>query len=259
MWMPAVVFWTISTAPSAMRPANTRHPRGQLVITAAQVFGRLHIVPILTAFLSAYPDVDVRLILSDGVINLLESHVDAGVRIGPLADSSLRAMHVGSITSVICASPAYLAARGTPLRPQDLTGHDCITFLGPVQPDVWEFQVGRERLAIPVRSRLVVNGADAALEAALAGAGVASLFSYQTAAAISSGRLVRLPLLTEQTPIPVSLVYALGGLLPLKLRAFLDYAAPRLRAALADPGAAAGAEAAPRTVPLPVKAASTAH
>jgi DNA-binding transcriptional LysR family regulator len=209
-------------------------PRGQLVITSAHVFGRLHVVPILAAFLAAYPDIDVRLLLSDGAVNLLESHVDVGVRMGPLADSSLRAIRVGAIRRVICASPAYLASRGTPQRPQDLTGHDCITFLGPVQPEVWEFPAGRENLAVPVRSRLVVNGAEAAVDAAIAGAGIVSIFTYQVAAAISAGRLVALPFFTDQVLIPVHLIYALAGLLPLKVRAFLDYAAPRLRAALAS-------------------------
>jgi DNA-binding transcriptional LysR family regulator len=208
-------------------------PKGELAITVATVFGRQYLVPILTTFLAAYPEIDVRLVLSDGVVNLLESHVDVGVRLGPLADSSLRALRVGAFQRVVCASPAYLAARGTPRQPHDLAGHDCVTFLGAQQGDVWDFPADKQREAVHVRSRLVVNGVDVAVEAALAGAGIVSAFSYNVGDLIRSGRLVALPLHADPVLIPVHLVYAVGGLLPLKTRAFLDYAAPRLKARLA--------------------------
>jgi DNA-binding transcriptional LysR family regulator len=208
-------------------------PRGELVITAVVVFGRQHVVPVLASFLSAYPDIDVRLLLVDGAVNLLENNVHVGVRMGPLADSSLKAIRVGTIQRVMCASPSYLAQRGTPTQPQDLTWHDCVTYLGPMQPDVWEFPVGKAHESVRVRSRLVVNGAEAAAEAALQGAGITAVFSYQVIDAVRDGRLVLLPFYADAAPIPVNLVYALGGLLPLKVRAFLDYAAPRLKARLA--------------------------
>lgn len=208
-------------------------PKGELVVTAALVFGRLHVVPILAGFLAAYPDVNVRLVLSDSVVNLLETHVDVGVRIGQLADSSMKALRVGTIQRAVCASPAYLQARGRPQTLADLAAHDCITFFGPSQPDVWEFPLLKGRAEIRVKSRLVVNGAESAVDAAIGGAGITSVFCYQVLAALRSGALELLPLGLDHMPIPVSLVHAQDGLLPLKLRAFLDYAAPRLKARLA--------------------------
>jgi DNA-binding transcriptional LysR family regulator len=208
-------------------------PKGGLVVTSAMVFGRMHVVPVLATFLSAYPEIDVRLMLSDSVVDLVENRIDVGVRIAKLADSSLHALRLGTIQRVYCASPAYLERRGTPQRPQDLAGHDCITFAGPTRPDEWTFQTGRTEESVRVRSRLVVNSAEAAVDAARAGAGIAAVFTYQAAQGLRSSELVTLPLETNPTAIPVSLVYAASGLLPLKLRAFLDYAAPRLKARLA--------------------------
>jgi DNA-binding transcriptional LysR family regulator len=208
-------------------------PKGELVLTAALVFGRLYVVPVLAGFLAAYPDIDVRLVLSDSAVNLIESDIHIAVRMGKLADSNLKAVRVGSIRRVLCASPDYLAARGTPQTPQDLARYDCVTFVGPTQPDIWDFTVGNTRESVRVRSRLVVNSAEAAVDAALAGVGVTAVFSYHAADAVRDGRLVLLPFYNEAAAIPVSLVYAMGGLLPLKMRAFLDYAAPRLKAKLA--------------------------
>ena len=116
--------------PSALRPANTCAPRGDLIITAPIVFGRLHVLPVVIEFLKAYPDIDIRIALADRVVNLLEDDVDLAVRIGELPDSSLVATRVGSIRRVVCGSPAYFADRGTPKSPGELSTHDCITFEG---------------------------------------------------------------------------------------------------------------------------------
>ena len=104
-------------------------PRGDLIITAPIVFGRLHVLPVVLEFLKAYPNIDIRLVLADSVINLQEEHADLAVRIGELPDSSLVATRVGSIGRVVCGSPAYFAERGTPKTPGDLGKHDCITSL----------------------------------------------------------------------------------------------------------------------------------
>jgi DNA-binding transcriptional LysR family regulator len=206
-------------------------PRGELGITAAMLFGRRYMIPIVTAFLAAYPDIDVRMVLSDGVVDLLQGHIDVAVRLGPLADSSLRALRVGFIQRVACASPDYLAARGTPAGAADLAGHDRINFLAQGSRDFWSFQSGD---VTSFRARLTVNSAEAAVQAALAGAGITTVFNYHAADSVRAGRLVLLPLYTDRQPIPVSLVYAIGGMLPQKLRAFLDYAAPRLKARLGE-------------------------
>jgi DNA-binding transcriptional LysR family regulator len=208
-------------------------PCGDLVVTAPIVFGRLHVLPVAVAFLAAFPEIDLRLVLADRVINLHEDEIDVAVRIGELPDSSLIAMRLGAVRRVVCASPAYLTARGTPKKPADLGSHDCITFAGVTSAVEWKFTTGRSTVSVAVHSRLVVNTAEAAIDAAVAGLGVTRVLSYQAAAALKAGTL-KLALRTfEPPPSPVSLVHAGRELLPLKVRAFLDFAAPRLRARLA--------------------------
>jgi DNA-binding transcriptional LysR family regulator len=209
-------------------------PKGDLIITAPVVFGRLHVLPVITAFLTAYQDINVRLVLADRIVSLLEDHIDLAVRIGPLSDSGLVATRVGEIRWVVCASPAYFAARGVPQRPADLGAHDCITF--ERSPDAWRFPAGkpsvsRSDASVAVRPRLVVNSAEAAIDAAVAGLGITRVLSYQVVNAMRAGSLTVVLQDFEPAPWPVSLVHAGSGrLLPLKLRAFLDYAAPRLKA-----------------------------
>jgi DNA-binding transcriptional LysR family regulator len=209
-------------------------PKGELMVTAPIVFGRLHVLPVVMDFLAAYPEIAVRLVQADRVIDLQESHVDLAVRIADLPDSSLIALRVGSIRGVVCASPAYVARRGAPQRPADLAAHDCITFEGPIAPDIWAFASGETAATIPIRPRLVVNTAEAAVDAAVAGLGVTRVLSYQVADALRAGILILALQDCEPPPSPVSLIYAGQGLLPQKLRAFLDFAAPRLKARLAE-------------------------
>lgn len=209
-------------------------PRGDLVITAPIVFGRLHVLPIVSEFLKVYPDIGVRLTLADRIFNIPEEEVDVAVRISELPDSSLVATKVGSIRRVVCASPDYLAARGTPLHPSDLLAHDCIRFAGLMASLEWTFRIGKTDTAIAIRSRLVVNTAEAAIDAAVAGLGVTRVLSYQVDAARRAGQLKLLLEAFELPPSPVNLVHAGQGLLPLKTRAFLDFAAQRLRARIAN-------------------------
>jgi len=171
-------------------------------------------------------------VLADRVINLQEDHVDLAVRIGELPDSSLVATRIGSISRVVCGSPVYFAERGMPKTPGDLSNHDCITFEGLMSPHVWIFPSGKSDVSVPVRSRLVVNTAEAAIDAAAAGVGVTRVLSYQVANAIRASTLVLALRKFEPLAVPISLVYAGQGLLPLKTRAFLDFAAPRLKARL---------------------------
>lgn len=210
--------------------------KGSLVITAPIVFGRLHVLPVVTAFLEAFPAVDVRLVLSDRTINMLEEHVDVAVRIGHLADSGLVASRVGSIRLVTCASVDYLAARGTPATPEDLATHACVAFEGLVSSSTWAFRQGKSEVAIGIRPRLVVTTAEAAIDAAVAGLGVTRLLSYQVVDARRARKLSVILEDYEPPPFPVSLVYEGRGRLPLKLRAFLDHALPRLKSALQRQG-----------------------
>lgn len=206
-------------------------PRGELVLTAPIVFGRLHIVPIVAEFLKAFPEVDVELQLVDRVVDLIEERIDLAFRIGPLPDSSLVATRVGGIGRVVCASPAYLAEHGTPKQPKDLAAHDCVTFAG-LGAGPWLFQIGRSQVAVPVHARLAVTTAEAAVDAAIAGVGITRVLGYQAAPAVASRRLMALLRDFEPEQDPASFVYPAGRLIPLKLRAFLDFAVPRLKARL---------------------------
>jgi DNA-binding transcriptional LysR family regulator len=210
-------------------------PKGELIITAPIVFGRLHVLPVVTDFLKAFADIDIRLVLADRVLNLVEDHIDLAVRIGALPDSSLVATRVGSIRQVVCGSPAYFADRGTPQSPTELRSHDCITFEGLVSTHAWTFSTGRSQADVAIRSRLTVNTAEAAIDAATAGVGIARVLSYQCANAVAEGALTVVLTSFEPAPWPVSLVYAGQRYLPLKLRAFLDFATPRLKAGAWQP------------------------
>lgn len=207
-------------------------PRGELVVTAPVLFGRLQLLPVLTEFLQAFPEVNVRLALGDRIVNLLEDHVDLAVRIGELPDSGLIASQLGSLRRVVCASPAYLSKRGTPRRVQDLAAHDCVSFDWFSAGDTWRFHVEGAETAVSIRPRLTVSTAEAAVDAAIAGLGVTRVLSYQIEAALRAGELILILDAFEPAPIPVSFVHASQGRLPLKLRALLDFSAPRLRTRL---------------------------
>jgi len=209
-------------------------PKGDLVVAAPIVFGRLHVLPIAIEFLKAFPDIDIRTSLADRVTNILEEHVDLAIRIGELPDSSLVARRVGSIRRVVCASPAYLAGRGTPKTPGELSTHDCITFEGMTSPDTWTFAIGKRHASVEIHSRLIVNTAEAAIDAAIAGVGITRVLSYQIADAVRAGVLDVVLQEFEPSPWPVSLVHTGHRLLPYKLRAFLDFATPRLKSRILD-------------------------
>lgn len=209
-----------------------RTPKGSLTITAPVVFGRLHVLPVVTDFLMAHPQIDIHLVQSDRIIDLPEEHVDLAIRIGKLPDSSLVFRRLGEIRRVVCGAPFYLGNRGTPAKPDDLKRHDCITFENLMSVQSWSFRNSKSETAVPIHSRLVVNTAEAAIAAAVAGLGLARVLSYQVRDLIARGALTTVLDTWEQDPWPVSLVYPSRGLMPLKVRAFLDFAAPRLKARL---------------------------
>ena len=210
-----------------------RTPRGHLHITAPIMFGRLHVEPVVLDFLKAYPDITVRLTLADTLMNLVDDHVDLAVRVGRLPDSRLKALRLGEIGWVTCASPDYLARQGEPDSPDALTDHDCVMFEGLYSTASWTFGRGSEAKDISIRPRLSVNSADAAIAAALRGAGVTRVLSYQVAEPVARGDLKLILRPFEPEALPVNLLHAGQSLAPLKLRAFLDFAGPRLKASLA--------------------------
>ncbi|MEW6255140.1 MAG: LysR family transcriptional regulator [Pseudomonadota bacterium] len=205
-----------------------RAPRGELVVTAPLSFGRLHVAPVIHGFLAAYPEVDVRMILADHVIDLAESHVDVGVRIGRLPDSDLMARKLGDVSWVICGSPDYLSRRGVPGSPGELLQHDCVVLEGLPTARAWLVRDGGQERAVAIEPRFTVNSADAVVEAALGGVGLARVVSYQAAAALARGDLVPVLRRFWSAPFPVHLVHRSQRQQPLKVRAFLDYIFPRL-------------------------------
>lgn len=208
-------------------------PRGELVVAAPLLFGHYHVLPIVTELLQQFDDVNVRLVLSDTNVNLLEEKIDVAVRIGELPDSGLTARRVGEITRVVCASPAYLQKHGEPETPSDLRNHDCVTFAGLSSSLAWSFLGSKGTIRVPVCSRLTVNSADAAVTAAMNGLGITRVLCYPAASQFAQKSLVRLLREYEPAPSPVNLLYARQGRLPAKTRCFLALAADRLTQVLA--------------------------
>jgi DNA-binding transcriptional LysR family regulator len=211
-----------------------RAPRGELAVTAPIMFGKLHIAPIVHEFLAAYPDVSVRLILLDGVIDLVEAHVDVALRIGHLPDSALVARRLGDVRWLFCASPEYLDRRGKPDHPLAIAGHDCIAFEGLQRYREWPFAENGQTRGVAIQPRFSVNTADAVIDATTAGLGISRVMSYQAADAIDRGEVSPILAPFWTPPIPVHLVYGQRQQQPLKLRAFLDFVTPRLQQCLAD-------------------------
>jgi DNA-binding transcriptional LysR family regulator len=204
-------------------------PQGELALTAPVVFGRLHVLPI--EFLAIYPLVTARMLLVDRVVDLIEEGLDIAVRIGSLPDSSLVATRLGAIPSVVCASPSYLAKRGTPATPQELAGHDCIAFHTLQPAERWSF-LARKQIRVAVNPRLTVNTAEAAIDAAKAGLGIARVLSYQAEASLNDGSLRLILEAYEPEAIPVSLVHREDRLPQTKVQSFIALAGPRLRKGL---------------------------
>ncbi len=193
----------------------------------------MHLMPIAVEFMEAYPEIALRLVLTDRVVNTVEEAIDVSIRIGSLPDSSMIATRIGSVRFVLCASPGYLAAHGHPKDPGDLRGHDCISIDSMAPQRSWKFVKDGREVTVPIRSRLTVSDSEAAIDAAIAGAGITRVMSYKMEAAKRAGSLVLMLEEFEQEPWPVHVVYAERKPMPLKLRAFLDWVTPRLKSRLA--------------------------
>ena len=206
-----------------------RAPQGELNFSVPVVMGRIHVMPVVVEFLRSYPDIRMRVHLTDRNVNLLEEHFDLALRVGELPDSSMIGTRIGLIRQVLCASPDYLKSRDIPKSPADLKSHDFVAYEDFVGGNKWLFQTktGPQRITIPWR--LTVNSADAAIIAAIGGAGIARVLLYHIDEQVKSGALVTLLEKYEPAPIPFTLITHGQRQIPLKLRAFLDYAVPRLR------------------------------
>jgi DNA-binding transcriptional LysR family regulator len=210
-------------------------PKGELILTAPIVFGRLHLLPAVAAFLAAYPEINVKLTLSDRYVDIIDEHIDLALRIGSLPDSNLVATRVCLVRRVVCGSPAYFDMHGVPKTPAGLSDLDIVTFNAHGSGASWAFRMpgSKKDQVLAISPRLAVNTAEGAIDAAIAGIGVTRVLSYQVERAVAEGRLKLVLVDYETDPIPVNLVHSGQGLLPLKVRSFLDFAVPRLRARLA--------------------------
>jgi len=204
-------------------------PRGDLTVTAPIMFGRMHVLPTVAGFLSAFPDVAVELVLTDRITHFVDDQVDVALRIGALPDSGLIATRLGTVRRLICASPDYLATHGAPATPDDLARHSVVSFRTVSSATTWTFEADGAEIAATFRSRLSVNTIDAAIDAGLCGFGLIRANSYQVVNHVRGDRLAVVLEAFEPSPLPVHLVYDKQSRLPLKLRAFIDFMAPRLR------------------------------
>lgn len=208
-------------------------PSGRLAITAPVMFGRLHVAPMVTEFLAAYPEMRAELLLLDRVIDLLEEGIDLAIRIAPLPDSSLVAIPLGATGRVVCASPEYLARHGVPQHPRDLSNHRVIRFTGLSDGNEWSFARSGETQRVKVTDVFAANQVDVALDACRKGLGSGRFLGYQVRDLEADGQLVRVLPDWQLPPIEVSLVYPHSRLLSPRIRAFVDWAVPRLRERLA--------------------------
>jgi DNA-binding transcriptional LysR family regulator len=211
---------------------ETKTLKGELVLSAPIALGRFYLLPIVVDFIKEHPNIDVRMMLVDRRVNMIEEHVDLGLRVGELNDYSLVAKKIGTVRRVVCASPAYLAHRGTPSRPEDLKDHDCITFENTLSSQRWTFDIGKTEKSFPIHSRLIVSTAEAATDAAVGGLGLTRMLDYQIDVQRRTGALKLVLESFCESPKPVHLIYETGRHLPLKIRTFLDFAAPRLKQAM---------------------------
>ena len=211
----------VEEAESAIEGERTR-PEGRLVISAPFGFGRMHVSPVVTAYLKRYPDVGADLRLSDRRINLVEDGVDLAVRIGILGDSSLVARHVGEMRRIVVAAPSYLKQHGEPKSPAGIATHQTIQFGSTSVTGEWRFAEGDREIRLNITPRFSSNGADAAVQYAEQGGGLTRVLAYQAADAIRRGTLKVVLQRFEQPPLPIHIVYPTSRLLSAKVRSFID-------------------------------------
>lgn len=211
-----------------------RQASGTLRLTAPVMFGKLHVAPVVSEFLAAHPAMRVELMLLDRVVDMLDEGMDIAVRIGRLGDSSLVAVAVGRTRHVVCASPLYLNRQGRPETPADLARHHCVGFTGFSSASEWEFLVSGKVTRIPITGIMATNQMDAAIDACTLGMGCGRFLGYQVSKQLAAGGLERVLTAFECAPVPVSMLYPHARLLSPRIRAFVDWAAPRLRERLKD-------------------------
>jgi DNA-binding transcriptional LysR family regulator len=211
----------VEEAETAAEGERTR-PSGRLVVSAPLGFGRLHVSPVMTAYLKRYPEVAGELRLSDRVINLVEDGVDLAIRIGHLPDSSLVARHVGEMRRIVVASSGYLKRRGEPKTPEALASHDTIQFGATAAASDWRFADDGREIRVTPTPRFSTTSADAAIQYAEQDGGLTRVMAYQATDAIRRGGLRIVLAKFEPPALPIHIVYPTSRLLSAKVRTFID-------------------------------------
>ena len=204
-------------------------PSGTVSVTASVVFGRVVLTPILLDLLDRYPDLSVSTLFVDRVVHLIDEGIDVAVRIAELPDSSLTAVRVGSVRRVLCASPAYLAARGRPRTPSDLSGHEIVGFVPMTPGGEWAFHHNGKSHGFRVAPRVSFNVADAAIAAVASGRGITRVLSYMVASHVESGALEIVLEDYEPPAVPIHVVHKEAGRTTARVRAVVDFFVEGLR------------------------------
>lgn len=204
-------------------------PRGHLAATAPVMFGKIYVMPVITAYQLAFNETTVSALFVDRVVNLTEEGLDVGIRIGSLPDSSLRAIRVGLVRRVVCASPAYLKKFGSPKSPADLAGHRIIAATSVSAGSEWTFATGKDKIGVKLKPQILVNTNDGALQAAKDGFGLTRLISYQVANELTAGTIKTVLTEYEEASLPVHVIHREGRHRSAKVRSFVDLAVETFR------------------------------
>ncbi|MFJ4068879.1 LysR family transcriptional regulator [Pseudomonas sp. NPDC089996] len=209
-------------------------PKGELTVTAPILFGKKFVMPCIVRYLQQYPEVDVSAYFLDRVVNMVEEGMDVAVRIGPLPDSGLKALRVGRVRRMLCASPDYLARMGEPQHPSDLLEHAVIATTNLSPRAGWRFGLADEPTLVRMKPRLTVTSNDGAIAAAVGGLGIARLLSYQVVDELASGQLQVILADFEEAPWPIHVLHRESKYGSVKVRSFIDMLAQDLKARQLD-------------------------
>lgn len=205
-------------------------PKGQISVTASVLFGRLYVMNGIIDYMQRYPEMKVDAVFADRVVNMMEEGIDVAIRIGELADSSYRAIKVGTVRRVLCASTQYLEQYGYPKQPRDLTEHKIILARGLNPSNEIKFYQNDKSTSVRVNPYLSVSDNDSAAKAAIAGLGVTRALSYQVAEPLRSGQLKIVLSEYESRPVPVHVVHREGRYSSARIRSFVDLMTEHLKA-----------------------------
>ncbi|MET1079666.1 MAG: LysR family transcriptional regulator [Pseudomonas sp.] len=202
--------------------------RGQLTLTAPVLFGELFVTPVMVDYLAEHPAVQIKALLVDRVVSMVDEGIDVAVRIGRLPDSGLHSVKVGEVRRVVCASPAFLAEQGRPQHPNELSQARVVVAASSSLVSDWQFADAKGPFSVRPQPRLVVTAYQAAINAARLGWGLTRVLSYQVAKQVAAGELELVLEDFELPPLPIQVVYQGGRQVPAKVRTFVDFCAQRL-------------------------------